>query len=150
MGLVINDFFAGTQRRPQFLIFTQTVAPYHVLGSIENGLCRAIVLFQHDDPGPRKIAFEALHILRAGPAPRINHLVVVTHYADVPQPLVPLVCTKSKQANQLVLRQVTILKLVHVEIGPTSLVLSQYLRFAPPQLLRHHQQIIKIHPVIAA
>ena len=120
---MINDFFARTQGRPQLLIFAQAIAPYHVLGGVKNGLRRAIILFQHDDLRVRKIALKALHILGTGPAPGVDHLVIVAHHADVAQPFMSIIRAIGKQPYQLILRQVTVLKLVNVDISPAQLVM---------------------------
>ncbi len=79
-----------------------------------------------------KVLLKTHHILRAGPAPGIDHLVVVAHHADIAQALVPIIDTIAQQAHQLILRQVAVLELVHVDIVPALLIAAQHLRLSAP------------------
>src|SRR5260221_13555673 len=97
-----------------------------------------------------EIALEAFYIFSACPAPGVNHLVVVAHYAHISQSLMPIISAEAQQAYQLILRQVAVLELVNMDILPACLVRAQHFWFAPPQLFPQHHKIVEIDPLIGA
>ena len=148
IGCMHHDLRALSQIRPELFVFTHLVAPHNILRGIKNGLGRAIILVEDHDSRLRKVAFEAQHILGAGPAPAIDHLIVIAHDTDIAPAFMVIIGTVAEQADQLVLWQVAVLELVNMDVLPFTLVTLQYRRFAPPEMLGYHQQIIKIDAII--
>src|SRR6266480_2760020 len=97
-----------------------------------------------------EITFKAQYVFSACPSPGIYHLIVVSYYAHVSQSFVSLVCAESKQPYQLVLRQVTILELIDMNIVPACLIFAQNFLFSPPELFGHHHTIVEINSIVDA
>ena len=84
------------------------------VGGVEHDLGGAVVLLQPHQLGAREILEEVLHVAHVGAAPAVDGLVVVADGADV--------AVRAQQADQLVLRPVGVLELVHQHEGELGLV----------------------------
>ena len=78
----------------------------------------AVVLLHQEDLGVGVVALEVQEVLDRGPAPRVDALVGVAHDADVPVLL-------REQVDQLVLRAVRVLVLVHEDVAEPLLVVLE-------------------------
>ncbi len=76
-------------------------------------------------------------------------LVVVRHGAEI---LVPwcLRRTASQEADQLILRLVGVLKLVHMDVLVVPLIVLQHIGIAPPQLIGQQDQVVEVGGVVLA
>jgi hypothetical protein len=80
-GVQLHRFaaFAGA---PEFLAEAAAVVRDHTVGGAQDGLGRAVVLFQAHHARVREILAEALDVLDLGAAPAVDRLVVVAHGYD--------------------------------------------------------------------
>src|SRR5437899_1660674 len=98
----------------------------------------------------REVVFETRYILCTSTAPRIDHLIIVAHHTHISERLMPIIRPIAQQTNQLILREIAILELIHMKILPAALILTEHSGLTTPELLSQHQQIIEINPIIAA
>ena len=68
---------------PQVLLAAILILGDHGIGRVENGLRRAIILFQQDRVRLGVVALEFLNIADGGPAKGINGLIGIAHYAQL-------------------------------------------------------------------
>ena len=83
IGNVAYDLLALTVGGPQVLLAAILILGDHGIGRVENGLCRAIILFQQDRVRLGVVALEFLNITDGGPAEGINGLIGIAHYAQL-------------------------------------------------------------------
>ena len=110
--------------------------------SIQNVLCRTVILFQFDDCGIFKVLLKIQNIFDICPTELINRLVIITNYAEIPI----FIC---QDTHQLELRRVCILIFIHHDITKTILIVFQHIRTGTEQFHSLHDQIVKIHGIVS-
>ena len=80
---IAYDLLALTVGGPQVLLAAILILGDHGIGRVENGLRRAIILFQQDRVRLGVVALEFLNIADGGPAEGINGLIGIAHYAQL-------------------------------------------------------------------
>ena len=113
------DLFALFGIGPKLFSKTSLVARDHARCGRQNMGRGAIVLFQTDHGGARKILFKPQDVAHFGPAPAIDRLVIVAHAADV---LVPA----REKPQPHVLGDVGVLIFVHQNVAKPALILGQH------------------------
>ena len=128
-------------------IFGPEGLPLPVLVFLDNRIGRAqdiaggaVILFQPDDRAAGELMLKIQDIFNGGPPEFVNALVVVPHHAEVPR-------TGGQHADELVLRMVGILVLVHHQVAEPVLVFFQHIRALTEQGDRFAQQVVEIHRV---
>ena len=98
---------------------------------------RAVVRFQPDDLGTRKIPLELQDVLDLGTPPGIDALVVVADAADV-------LFFLRQQAEPVILHQVGVLVLVHQDVAEGAVVVRQHFRVALQKVGGEQQEVAEI------
>ena len=101
----------------------------HARSSVENGLRRAVIIFQSDDLRSGEIFDESLHVPSARSAPAVDRLVLVSDDADI------LVFAR-EQPHQFFLRRVCVLKFIHLNISEPLVPLGAGIRMFPKDTSR--------------
>ena len=115
VGAKVTDRHAARVGSPQRLFPSVGVLRNDRRGGLEDGARRAVILFQLDDLGVRVVALEGEDVAHVGAAEAIHALVVVAHHAQV-----AVLCRQ--QVEQVILRHVGVLVLVHHEVPQTVLI----------------------------
>ncbi len=97
----------------------------------------AVIAFQPDDPGARKIPLEPQNIADFRTPPAIDRLVVVADAADV-------VMLLGQQPQPQILRDIGVLILVHHDIFEPALIIGQHVRMPGEQRQAMQQQVAEI------
>ena len=84
------------------------------------------------------VPLEIQDVVEVRPPPAIDGLVVVPHHAEIAVPA-------AEKIDDLVLRLVRVLILVHQNIAPESLVILQHVGAVPEQVDRQHQEVVEVH-----
>ena len=127
--------------RPENLLFSLHVVLDHFIGSIQNRLGRTVVLLQLDDRSFRKIFFVVQNIVDICAAKFVDRLIIV---ADDTQVAVFV----RQQTNQLKLRRVGILILIHHNVQKTLLIILQHFRARLKQLYGFDNQVVEIECIV--
>ena len=77
------DLLAGLAFRPQRFAEAALVGGDEAQRRGQDRRRRAVIAFEADHLGPRKVALEAQDVLDLRPAPAIDRLIVVAHDADI-------------------------------------------------------------------
>ena len=112
----------------------------HGVGGVEHHLGGAIVLLEPDHAGPGEVALEVAHVPHLGAAPAVDGLVVIADREDV--------AVAAEEANQLVLRPVGVLELVHQQEVEAPLPGRQPVRMLPEERQRMQHQVVEVHRVL--
>ena len=112
----------------------------HLVRGIQDISGGAIVLLQLDHLGIRIILFKFQDIADIGPAPAINGLIVVADHAQI-------MGFSRQQPYKLILRQVGVLVLVHMDVAKPPLIILEHRRMVDQQLERLEQQVVKVERV---
>ena len=140
-GFIDGNGLAVSVGSPKPLTLPADVMGDHRIGSIQDGLCGPVILFQTDHPGTPVLLFKAENILnRCAPEP-VDTLVVVTHHADI-------FVSAGQQAGQQVLDMVGVLILVHQHILEFALIVAAHVLVFLQQPHCDTDDIIKIQRVI--
>ena len=113
----------------------------HVVGRAQNRAGRAVVLLKLDDLELRVIDRQALEVVQRGAAPAIDRLVVVAHRREAP-------ARTHQQLEQLVLRGVGVLVLVHQHMAQCCLPFVAHPSVLLQQLERQSDQVVKVHALV--
>ena len=70
----------------QLVVDTILIFADQLFGRAQDGIGRAIILREMDQPEVRVIITEAKHVPVVGPPPGVNPLVQITHHKDVSMP----------------------------------------------------------------
>ena len=127
--------------RPEPLILSGGIVPDHGVCRIQDRLRGTVILLQLYHRRLRKHLLKIQDIADIRPPEFIDRLVVVTHHAEISVFL-------RQKPDQLKLRGVGILILVHTDITEPLLIAVQHIRIHPEQLHRFHDQIIKIQRIV--
>lgn len=111
------------------------------IGRVQDGGGAAVIFFQFDDGGIWKKTFEFQDIADLGPAPAVDGLVVVPHYADI-------VFRPHQMAQQAHLEAVGILEFIHGDIAEALLPRFPDVPVLLQQFVRQNQQVVKIHGIL--
>ena len=122
---------------PQLFLDPALVGRDHAAGRVENSLCRAVVLLQHDDLGLGEVGLEALQVADVRAAPGVDRLVGVADDAQVAVKLADL-------PGDGVLGDVGVLELVDHEVHVTLLVAPCDLRHVAEQGVDLNQQVVEV------
>ena len=110
-----NDGIAGTSFGPEFFWLAAKVLGNDCVGSIENVLGAAIVLFKNNHAHFIKSIFKLADITEVGATECINRLIGVSHHAHV-------VMTGRQTEHDFVLRNIRVLIFVNQDVLETVLV----------------------------
>ena len=143
LGTKVTNWYAPDIVRPQGFFLAARVLRHHRRGRVQNGHCRAIVLLQLDHFRIRVVAFEIEDIAHVGTAETVHTLVVIAHHAQVP-------VFRRQEMQQVILRHVRVLILVHHDIAPAVLIALENVRVTAEELHGEHEQVVKIHRGIVA
>ena len=83
IGIHDNDLIAVFPFSTQMLALTLLVIRYDTVGRIKYRLCRAVILFEFNDPGSREILLELQDKSYVSASERIDRLVVITDDAYI-------------------------------------------------------------------
>ena len=137
VGAEVTDGHAAGVRRPQRLFPPVRVLRHHRGGGFEDGAGRAVVLLQLDDLGVGIVTLEVEDVAHVGAAEAIDALVVVAHHAQV-------AVLRGQQVEQVILRHVGVLVLVHHDVAQAVLVALADGVMAAQHLDGEHQQVVEI------
>src|SRR6202034_509529 len=101
-GFKTADLFARAGFGPEPLAFALGIVGHHRAGGFENILGGAVVLFQANDRGIRKIALKVEDVADVRATPAVDGLILIAHHANI---FVHL----GEQAHQLILAAVGVL-----------------------------------------
>ena len=132
-----SSAFMGAQR----LVPPAQVMADQGIGRVQDGGGAAVIFFQFDDGGIWKKTFEFQDIADLGPAPAVDGLVVVPHYADI-------VFRPHQMAQQAHLEAVGILEFIHGDIAEALLPRFPDVPVLLQQFVRQNQQVVKIHGIL--
>ncbi len=107
------------------------------VGGLDDGFRRAIVFFKLDNDGIRIILFKVQDVNNIRTTPRINILVTVANYANIPRAF-------GQKSRQQILHFVRVLVLVDMYVAKTFVILFQNLGVTLEQLDRLEQEIVEI------
>ena len=124
--------------RPQHLASTMRVIGDHLVGSVQDVLRGTVVFLQQHGLDVGQLGFKSADVADVGASEAIDGLVGVSHHADV-RPLA------AKLQDDAVLRRVGVLILVHQNVLKLVLMPLQHIGMPAKQLVRLHQQVVKIH-----
>ncbi|CAB4824627.1 unannotated protein [freshwater metagenome] len=133
-----HNGIARTSLGPKFFWLTAKVLRDDCIGSIENILCTAIVLFENNHAHFIKGIFKLSDVTEVGTAECINRLIGVAHHAHV-------VMTGRQTEHDFVLRNVRVLIFVYQDVLESVLVRSQNIGMHTEQTHDIHQQVVKVH-----
>ena len=126
---------------PENLLFPFYVVLDHLVGSIQNRLGRTVVLLQLDDRSFRKIFFIVQNIVDVGTPELVDRLIVITYNTKIAVFI-------RQQTDQLKLRRVGILILIHHNVQKTLLIVRKHLWTGFEQLYGFDNQVIKIECIV--
>ena len=139
--LVHDDRLAGALVGPERLLLALLVAGDDGVRGVEDGLRRAVVLFEQDDARFGKVALEVEDVADVGGAPRVDRLVGVADDADV-------AVLAGEQPRELVLGDVRVLELVDQDVQEALLVLLAHVVVVAEQLDRLHDHVVEVEGVV--
>ena len=128
----------GLPMRTQHLAGTMRIAGDHLVGSVQNVLSGAVVFFQEHGLDAGELALKLADVADIGAPEAIDGLVGVSHHANVAPPA-------AKLQDDAVLRRVRVLVFVHQDVLKLVLMPLQHIGMLAKQIVRFHQQIVKIH-----
>ena len=138
-GAVHHNLLTGRPVRPQPLLLAAAVAADHAPRGVQDHLRGTVVAFQAHHGGVGEVLLEIQDVADVGAAPLVDGLVRVAHHAQV--------AVRRKLPDQLVLRAVRVLVLVHHDVAELCAV-------APPRRFRRveqrhrlQQQVVEIQGV---
>ena len=126
---------------PERLRLPPLIVPYDSICRIQDILRAAVILFQFYYLCSMENILKIEDVHNIGAAELIDGLIVITNHTDI----FPLPC---KQADQLKLRIVGILILIHADVAETVLIIFKDLGAGLEQMHGHTDQIIKIQRII--
>ena len=132
---------------PQFLAEAALIVGDQCVGSLEDGVGGAVVLFQPDGDGIVEVAPILADVLDARAAPAVDRLVVI---ADHHQAGAGFRRHAGQVAQPGVLHGVGVLELVDQQVTEAALIVGEQAGVVAPQLVGAQQQLGKIHHVGAA
>ena len=131
----------GSFVRPERLALTAHIIPDDRICCIQYVLRGAVILLQTDDHSLRIVFFKIQNIPDIGSTEFVNGLIIVTDHTNVARSF-------CQQTDQLELRCICILILIHHDILKPLLIIFQHIRTCLEQLHRIHNEIIKIHRIV--
>ena len=139
-SFVVADLGAALVRGPKIFSFAPNVVCHHRRRRLEDVLRGAVVLFQANDFGLRKIFFELEDVANVGSAPRVDRLIFIANGADV------VACAREHQ-HELVLRTVRVLIFVDQDVLKAAVVILAHRRGRLQQTNGVEQQVIEIEGI---
>ncbi|MNH92833.1 hypothetical protein D3C73_454200 [compost metagenome] len=135
--LIVRIDAIGEQRlaEPAFIMGDQ------MAGGAQDMLRGTVVALQLDDPGARKILFEAQDVVDFRTSPSIDRLVVVTDAADVLRYVLGSLC---QQAQPHILCSIGVLILVDQNIAEFFVIFLQQVRRLAKDRDRMQQKVAKV------
>src|SRR5262249_39179166 len=101
---------------------------------------RTVVLLQDDRLGTDEVRLEVQDVANVGLAPTVDRLVLVADDADALRAL-------AQQANERVLGEIRVLKLVDEDVAVALTVAGQDARLALEKLDRLHEEVVEVEEV---
>ncbi len=123
--------------RPQHLFIAPCIFGNHRSSRLKNRARRAIILLQFDHRGIGIIPLKIQNIADIGASEAVHTLIIIPHHAQVP-------VASREEVEQVVLRHIGILILIHHNIAQAALITFEHLGMAAHELDRTHEQIVKI------
>jgi hypothetical protein len=143
---VADDLLAVAGVGPQPLVLAALVARDHRVGRGQDGLCRAVVLLEHDRGGLRVVPLELLDVADRGAAERVDGLIRVAHHAQLAR-LDAAFARADQFTDQHVLGVVGVLVLVDQHVPEAPPVVLGDVRERLQQLDRLHDQVVEVEGV---
>ena len=125
---------------PQLLAPALGVMLDNGVGRVQDDIGRTVVLLQLDHLDLVVMLLQIEQIGNLGPAPAVDALVVVPHHAEIAVFL-------GEQVDQVELRRVRVLILIHHDIPILGAAGFQHFRMLFEQFKRQQQQVIEVHRV---
>ena len=138
VGVVAHDRVAGAQLAPQVLGAARRVVGDDRVGGVEDDLCAAVVLVEHDRGQVLERLLELVDVAHISTPKCVDRLVAVADRGD-------LAAVLGEQHGQLVLGEVGVLVLVDQDVLEALLVAAQDVGVVAEQLDGLHQQIVEVH-----
>ena len=127
--------------REALLLQTARVVLDERVGSLNDGLCRAIVLLELIDLGRRIVPLEREDILDLRTTEGVDTLRIVTHNAYVG-------VEQRQTAHDDILRHIRILILIDKHIAELLLILCQHLGHVAQQDVGLQEQVVEVHSTV--
>ncbi len=134
------DLVAVAHFTPQLLFEFVRVIRNQYVGAAQDAAGGAVVLLQHHHFQGRVVVLEQHQVFRAGAAPGVDRLVVVTYHGE-------LVALADQHLHQQVLAGVGVLVFVHQQVTHLVLPLFQDVGVLFEQLYRQQDQVVEVHRV---
>ena len=136
--MVANDLLARSLLGPQLFRWSTWVVIDNRIGSVEDVLCRAVVLLKHDRGCLGESIFKLEDIANIGLAEPIDRLIGITDHTDIAG-------STRQQQNEFILYRVRVLVLVDQNVFKAALPGLEHIRVTLEQLHGDAQQVIEIH-----
>ncbi len=145
IGEGTDDFYrcSGFLFREDFLVDLSFVMGNDAVRRVDDGLCRAVVLFKLEYLEFGVVAAEAEDILDAGSPESVDALGIVAHHAYV----VVLFC---QPVNDQVLGIIGVLVFIDQNVVEFLLVAVQYSGVVAEQQVGNHKQVVEVHGIAQA
>ena len=128
---------------PQGFAETLAVLRNDGVGGIEDGLGRAVVLFEADGGKAGVVVFQLQDIFDARATPAVDGLIVITNDEE-------LRATRAELLDKAVLQGVGVLKFVHEDALETLLVVAQYVGVVGKEFDSEQEQFGEVHRALLA
>jgi len=136
-GAVEPDGLPTRAHRPQRLALAPKVSLDEGRGDVEDGLARAIVLLEAEDPCPREVVLEVEDVVDLRAPPGVDRLVLVPHHREV-------AAGSGELSHKLVLGAVGVLVLVDEDEGEAGPPRLPDPRLALEQLHGAEQEVVEV------
>ena len=139
---IMHDFLRALLVGIQILFQTMPVVFDHRVGTVENRRGAAVIPVEHDRPGSGKVFGEIQNDIDVRTPPGIDRLIGITDHIEA-------VFRAGKLTDELILKFVDILKLIHMDMAKALLPFGENLGIAAEHLYRPENQIIEIERIQA-
>jgi len=142
LGIGLHNFgqYPRLVFRPQPLGFSLLVGRDDVVGRLQNHLSGAVVLLQQDYLRFGIVFFKVKYVPQVGKAPGVNRLVRVANDTQV-------TVLAGQLFHQLVLDEVGVLKLIHLNVQVPRLIAREHRRILLEELHHLEQKVVKVERV---
>ena len=128
---------SGSPERLQLLLKPDLIVLNKAKRGLHDFLCRPVIRSQKHPFCPRKILFKAEHDLRLRPAEPVDRLVIISDDKEI-------VLRQCQHPDNLILKKVNILELIHENILKLLLPCCQDVLPLRKQLMAHDEHIVEV------
>ena len=136
--MVAKNRFARTGICPEFFRATAQVVGDHRVGSVKDGLARAVVLFEENDGDIGEGVLELEDVAHISATESIDGLIAIAHHTHIARGC-------GEHQHQFVLHPVGVLVLVDEYVSEPALVLLENIGITTEQFDGVDEEIIEIH-----